>query len=196
MKTKKILALALAAVLLVAVTVAGTIAYLVDSTDEVKNTFTTAKVDIELDEIQDDRDFELIPGNVYAKEPYVTVVDGSEPAWVFVEVVETGDFTNIEYAVDTTEWTLLDGETGPHGGKVYYYNQRLAGGDTMYYILAGGAAGNGQVKIKTDLTNQNMPGTEPTLTFYAYACQAANVDDENTAWDNCKAAPSFPATGA
>ena len=45
-KAKKVLLLALCAVLLVGATIAGTVAYLTSTTTEVKNTFTAGKVQI------------------------------------------------------------------------------------------------------------------------------------------------------
>ena len=186
----RILLTALAALLLVTLTIGGTMAWLVDTTTEVKNTFTTAKVDIILDETQTDRNFEMIPGTVYPKEPYVTVVDGSESCWVFVEVVASEGLENVDWSVDTDNWIELTVTDAPHSGKVYYYKDRLNAGDTKY-ILDGGE--KGQVTIKTDPTNQNMPTSNPTITFYAYACQAANVNEPLTAWNNCKSAPNYPA---
>lgn len=50
MKTRKILAMLMAAVLLVGASVLGTMAYLTDSTQVVKNTFTVGNVKIALDE--------------------------------------------------------------------------------------------------------------------------------------------------
>ena len=53
-KTKKIVALVLATVLLVSTTVAVTVAYMTSLTDVVTNTFTTGSVEIKLDEAQVD----------------------------------------------------------------------------------------------------------------------------------------------
>ena len=50
MNMKKILAMMLAVLLIVTATVAGTVAWLMDSTDPVANTFTVGKVDINLEE--------------------------------------------------------------------------------------------------------------------------------------------------
>ena len=83
MKTaRKVLVLALCAVLLVSATIMGTMAYLT-STDEVTNTFTVGNVTITLDEAQVNTDgtlvtdatnrtdankYHLIPGHSYIKE--------------------------------------------------------------------------------------------------------------------------------
>ena len=92
-KAKKILALLLCAVLLVAASVAGTLAYLTDN-DTTTNTFTVGKVDIELQEYEVDpqtgektetetvvqklEDLELVPGRTIQKNPFITVASNSE----------------------------------------------------------------------------------------------------------------------
>lgn len=100
MKTKsKALLLTLCAVLLVAASVLGTMAYLTSSA-EVKNTFTVGKVEIKLDEAKVTADgipvegaarvtensYKLMPGNTYTKNPTVTVKAGSEESYVRMKV--------------------------------------------------------------------------------------------------------------
>ena len=100
MKTKsKALLLTLCAVLLVAASVLGTMAYLTSSA-EVKNTFTVGKVEIKLDEAKVTADgipvegadrvtansYKLMPGNTYTKDPTVTVLNGSEESYVRMKV--------------------------------------------------------------------------------------------------------------
>ena len=100
MKTKtKALLLSLCAVLLVAATVFTTVAYLT-SKDAVKNTFTIGKVNIKLDEANVDEggnviegagrvkenSYKLLPGHTYTKDPPVTVLKGSEEAFVRMKV--------------------------------------------------------------------------------------------------------------
>lgn len=94
MKKCKPLVLALCAVLLVAATILGTVAYLTDS-EGVVNTFTIGQVDLVLDEAvvdangnptggrtEDGNEYHLIPGQTYTKDPTVTVVKGSEESYV------------------------------------------------------------------------------------------------------------------
>lgn len=100
MKTKsKALLLTLCAVLLVAASVLGTMAYLTSSA-EVKNTFTVGKVEIKLDEAKVTADgipvegadrvtansYKLMPGTTYTKDPTVTVLNGSEASYVRMKV--------------------------------------------------------------------------------------------------------------
>lgn len=100
MKTKsKALLLTLCAVLLIAASVLGTMAYLT-STDTVTNTFTVGKVEIKLDEAKVTADgipvegaarvtansYKLMPGTTYTKDPTVTVLKGSEDSYVRMKV--------------------------------------------------------------------------------------------------------------
>lgn len=100
MKTKsKALLLTLCAVLLVAASVLGTMAYLT-STAKVENTFTIGKVEIKLDEAKvnangtpvegaarvTENSYKLMPGTTYTKDPTVTVKAGSEESYVRMKV--------------------------------------------------------------------------------------------------------------
>ena len=99
-KTKtKALLMSLCAVLLVAASVLGTMAYLTDSKD-VKNTFTDGNVSIDLDEAKVNTDgtvvtgadrvktnsYKLLPGHTYTKDPTVTVLAPSVESYVRMKV--------------------------------------------------------------------------------------------------------------
>ncbi len=96
MKTvSKILLLCLGMIAVMAVAVAGTLAYLTDM-DAAVNTFTVGQVDITVDETAVDVDgtpvtnagrvkaneYHLIPGRTYTKDPTLTVKADSEEAYV------------------------------------------------------------------------------------------------------------------
>lgn len=96
---KRTVALVLAIVLVFAVAVGGTVAYLT-STANVKNTFTVGSVNIKLDEAKvtpdgkavtpaervTANDYKLMPGHEYTKDPTVTVLKGSEKSYVRMKV--------------------------------------------------------------------------------------------------------------
>ena len=98
-KTSKALLLTICAVLLVAASVMGTVAYLT-STDKVQNTFTVGKVAIKLDEAKVGTDgtpvegadrvkengYKLLPGHTYIKDPTVTVLKDSVESYVRMKV--------------------------------------------------------------------------------------------------------------
>ena len=119
MKTKsKALLLTLCAVLLVAASVLGTMAYLT-STDTVTNTFTVGKVEIKLDETDvtnptgsrvQANSYKLMPGTTYTKDPTVTVKAGSEESYVRMKVT----FNNAKaiIALCTDPQFAGDGPTG------------------------------------------------------------------------------------
>lgn len=102
-KATKALLIVLCAVLLVAGSVLGTLAYLT-SRDTVTNTFTVGDVEIKVDEENvtedgkptpedDDRveenEYHLIPGQTYVKDPTMTVIKGSEESYVRMLVTIT-----------------------------------------------------------------------------------------------------------
>ena len=124
MKTKsKALLLTLCAVLLVAASVMGTMAYLT-STDKVENTFTVGNVKITLDEAKVNTDgtlaapaervkaneYKLLPGHTYTKDPTVTVKAVSESSYVRMKVTfnNAADIT----AMCTDPEFAEDGPTG------------------------------------------------------------------------------------
>lgn len=124
MKTKsKALLLTLCAVLLVAASVLGTMAYLT-STDKVENTFTVGNVKITLDEAKVDvngtpvepaervkaNEYKLMPGHTYTKDPTVTVKAGSEKSYVRMKV--TFNNASALIALCTDPEYAEDGPTG------------------------------------------------------------------------------------
>lgn len=124
MKTKsKALLLTLCAVLLVAASVMGTMAYLT-STDKVENTFTVGNVKITLDEAKVNTDgtlaapaervkaneYKLLPGHTYTKDPTVTVIKGSESSYIRLKVT-FNNATDI-IAMCTDPEFAEDGPTG------------------------------------------------------------------------------------
>ena len=140
-KTKKTLTLVLSFVLVIALTIAGTIAYLTSTPGAVTNTFTIGKVEITLDEAKvteygvEDGDsrvtantYKLIPGHEYKKDPTVHVQPGSEACYVFVKVENA--ISALEAAGDTTiaKQILANGWTELEAG-VYYKEQAAVAAD-------------------------------------------------------------------
>ena len=120
MKKFKALLVVACALLLVAASVFGNMAYLT-STDTVTNTFTVGKVKITLDEAKVGTDgkaltgsdaarvqtnsYKLMPGHTYTKDPTVTVEAGSEASYVRQMVTVTFD----KVLTDAQLATQLDG---------------------------------------------------------------------------------------
>ena len=126
MKKFKALLVVACALLLVAASVFGTMAYLT-STDTVTNTFTVGKVKITLDEAKVNPDgtpvanaervkaneYKLLPGHTYTKDPTVTVEAGSEASYVRQMVTVTFD----KVLTDAQLATQLDGIFTGHDAK-------------------------------------------------------------------------------
>lgn len=168
---KKTLALVLALTLLVAGVVGGTLAWLTDQTDEVKNTFTVGDINIDLAETT--TNYKMVPGNTIAKDPTVTVKANSEACWLFVQVTESENLNNFITYTIANGWTEL--ESG-----VYYREVPASDADQTFPVLAGNA-----VTVKSDVTKEmleNAKTNAPTLTFKAYAVQKDNVTSASDAW--------------
>lgn len=123
----------IALVLVTALAIGGTLAYLTDSTETVTNTFTAGEgMEITLSETDfsdsedtaTENDFTIFPGSSEAKDPTVTLVEGSTSSYIYIDVIEylpdglkaangTTDATfadYITYSVTTTgdyKWTLV-----------------------------------------------------------------------------------------
>lgn len=170
---KKTLALVLALTLLVAGVVGGTLAWLTDQTDEVKNTFTVGDINIGLAETT--TNYKMVPGNTIAKDPTVTVKANSEACWLFVQVTESENLdTFITYAI-AEGWTALPGVDG-----VYYREVPASAADQTFSVLAGNAVTVKDTVTKTMLETAKTDA--PTLTFQAYAVQKDNVASASDAW--------------
>ena len=141
-KGLKVLVVLLCAVMLVAASVMGTLAYLT-SQDSVKNTFTVGNVTIALDEYVVDpetgkkgnelvtadangnkgmQNLKLVPGREVEKHPFITVKGNSESCWLFVKVenglvnYEANGVTTVAKQLETNGWVPLAGVA-----DVYYY---------------------------------------------------------------------------
>ena len=110
---KKIVSLALA-VCLIAIAAVGTLAYFTDK-DAETNTFTVGKVDIDLNETDNEgkpfvQDQKLLPGsssaNAIAKNATVTVSQDSEDSWVWVELLIPAELYNSKTETNETNNAL------------------------------------------------------------------------------------------
>lgn len=184
----KALLLALCAVLLVAVSVLGTMAYLTSKTQVITNTFTVGDINIELTETKpESKQAKIIPGVDIEKDPKVTVKANSEACWLFVEVKEEGTFVahKVTYSV-ADGWTKGDGTKIP--ANVYYRSVGAVTADTGFYVLAGNTDHpNGVVIVSDELTKDEVDtiteGNQPKLTFTAYAVQKECIDTAAAAWE-------------
>ena len=182
----KSIALLLALALLAGGAVGGTLAWLLDSTDKIENTFSPSSIDVTLSETT--QAYKMVPGWTIAKDPKVKISADSEDCYLFIKVEKTGgnvtigettygfdDF--IAYAI-ADGWKTLDVVTYP---GVYY--MEIEGAEkkgTEYGILGSGSYGTytwsaNQVLTKPEVTEEMMEAlteaTYPKLNITAYAVQ-------------------------
>ena len=184
MKTaRKVLILALCAVLLVSISVMGTMAYLT-SQASVNNTFTVGKVAITLDEADvktdgtyettkdarvDKNEYHLLPGHEYIKDPTIHVGSDSEDCWLFVKVengiaaIESG---SIATQMTTNGWTPI-----AKGSNIYARAAANEAGDSVKVFE--------HFTIKDDVNNTTLATYNgKTIVVTAYAIQADGFEGE------------------
>ncbi len=164
---KKALFIMLSAALIVCATVAGTLAWLTDTTDPVVNTFTVGDINITLTE-SENLDLKMVPGQPIRKDPKVTVKAGSEACWLFVKVEKSADFDSFMAFDPADGWTEL--ETG-----VYYREVAATTADTDFPVLK-----DNKVMVLDSVTKTMLEDAKtnaPTLTFTAYAVQKAGFEN-------------------
>lgn len=198
MKTgKKALLLALCAVLLVAATVMGTMAYLTAKAT-VTNTFTMGNVAMTMDEAKVDLNgvvitgseagrgnsntYKLMPGHAYTKDPTVHVAANSENSWIFVKVdnqisdfeSKATDYVNIAAQIEAKGWKKL--ETG-----VYYKEYTTAAIVTDYVVFENFTIDSGAEKV----TGWGS-ATNKQVVITAYAIQKDGFPTAADAWTVAK----------
>ena len=207
---KKALLMVLCAVMLVLVSVMGTMAYLT-SHDTVTNTFTVGNVKITLDEAKVDANgtaitgdaaervkansYKLLPGHTYNKDPMVTVLKGSESSYIKMTVTFTKaaeldaifapngvDMTSIFNGYNSTNWIAKDVTKDTENDTRTY----------EFWYKETVAAPNGDVALDALFDSITVPGTinntqlatieGMTITINAYAIQADGFDTPEAAW--------------
>lgn len=209
MKTRsKALLLMLCAVLLVAATIFGTMAYLT-SADTVTNTFTVGKVNIKLDEAKANSDgtlvegaervkansYKLLPGHIYSKDPMVTVLSGSESSYVKMTVTfskaneldaifapDGANLTSIFNGYDAANWIAKGNTKGADNTRTYefWYKEAVAAptADVALDALFDSITVPGEITGAQLATIEGM-----TITVNAYAIQADGFADADAAWE-------------
>lgn len=212
-KTRKILLMAACAVLLVCISVGATVAYLT-STDSVTNTFTVGNIQIKLDEAKANPDgslvpnvdrvkansYKLLPGHTYNKDPMVTVLSGSESAYIKMTVtfskaneldaifasVGGANLISIFNGYDSANW-IYKGNTENTTDNTRTYE--------FWYKEAVGAL-TADVALDALFDSITVPGTitnaqlatikDMTITVNAYAIQADGFANADAAWEAYK----------
>ena len=148
MKMKKILALALSALLLVAVGVGGTLAWLTAESSTITNTFEPTTLSVSVAETKEN--FTMIPGATIEKDPKVSYTSDVD-AWLFVEITESANLDAfITYGI-ADGWTIVPGTT-----NVYYRQVAATPNEGPFSVIEDAAGTVDQVTVNNTVTKEMM----------------------------------------
>lgn len=165
--------------------IGGTLAWLMDKTESVQNTFTAGDVDITLTETKNPDgsnntdgtawSAQMIPGTTYTKNPCVTVTEETDvDCYLFVKFVEEGNastyLTYTSTLTATNGWTQGDGTNIP--SNVWYREVAVTDSVKSWNLLEGD-----EITVNADVvTKENMEAAaNAKLTYTAYAVQKDNL---------------------
>lgn len=194
---KKSLLVVIALVLVCAMSIMGTVAYMKHNTGAVTNTFIAVgggkladgltlnespavkgndgeyTLDTVAEKVQANS-YEAMPGMTLPKDPTITIVKKTAaPAYLYLEVV--GALPTAYSWTLNSNWAKIEGLTGNNGGAVYVWTENsssvITGTDAnkTYNIIT-----NDQITIAADTQGSDLitNDTNKTLTFYAYLAQS------------------------
>ena len=183
--------------------VQGTLAYLQDSTQTVKNVFTAGNVTFdetaglnehktnEYGEVTnpntyttDGNTYTLVPGHVYTKDPAVTIEGGSEPCYVYMAITNPiaaiEDSPTIASQMTAAGWTRVANSNTTIKGDVWAYGNIVPKSANDSRI-----AGFSTFSIKDTLSGDALaPYTGKQIDISAYAVQADGFSTAQEAWNS------------
>ena len=175
----------LALTMVVGCAVDGTVAWLVSESESSVSTFTLGDINIKLTGESESQPRKIIPGVDIKRSLKVTVDPNSEACWLFVKVEGTNwsyfpdanGTAKVSYSVDVQNgWIALSGHPGVYYREVSAENAKTG----MVYDV------NCNVTVSQMLTKAEVDsiasGTQPQLSFTAYAVQRDGIGDAATAW--------------
>ena len=188
----KAMVMILAVMLIVGISVGGTLAWLTSKTETVTNTFSPSDIKITLTETwntdtNDDGTKDawvgkLVPGAEIAKNP-VVAVDGEKTdvdCYLFVKFEEKNNpSTYLDYTSTLTEengWKHGDGTVIP--ATVWYREVKVDATIKEWHLLDGD-----KVTVKNTVTKDNMAdAAKAELVYTAYAIQTEGFNTAAAAW--------------
>lgn len=177
-KLLKVLSVALCVVALVVGSVAATVAYLAMETNTVEHTFTAGNINIALNSTANITE-KMMPGEDIDATRVVTVEQGSEKCYLFVEVTKQNDFDEFLTYTMAGGWTLLSGTTDVY---VYYrVVEANENADQKFEVFDYFTANADCTKKDYD----EIPAdAAPNVTLTAYAVQFVGfADSVEDAWE-------------
>ena len=175
----------LALTMVVGCAVDGTVAWLVSESESSVSTFTLGDINIKLTGESESQPLKIIPGVEITRSLKVTVDPNSEACWLFVKVEETNwshfpdanGTAKVSYSVDVQNgWTALNTHPG-----VYYREVSAENAKTGVEYDVNCNVTVSQMLTKAEV-NSIAAGTQPQLSFTAYAVQRDGIGDAATAW--------------
>ena len=178
-KANKALLLVLCAILLVAGSIMGTLAYLT-STDDVTNTFTAGNVTIKLEEYEVNSqtglktsdvvtgltDLELVPGREIQKNPFITVDGSSETCYLFVKI--ENKVSEVVTIGSMDGWTAMD-------DGYFKYNSTVDAGTVVNIFES--------ITCNTNADLSKVTASANSIVITAYAVQAETFATADAAWE-------------
>lgn len=177
----------LALTMVVGCAVDGTVAWLVSESESSVSTFTLGDINIKLTKAESEsQPLKIIPGVDIRRSLKVTVEPNSEACWLFVKVEGTNwshfpdanGTAKVSYSVagGTNDWKALDNYPG-----VYYREVSAENAKTGVEYDVNCNVTVSQMLTKAEV-NSIAAGTQPQLSFTAYAVQRLGIDDAAAAW--------------
>lgn len=212
--SKKVTMVLLPIILVLCCTIGGSLAWLMDTSTAVTNTFTVGNIGIDLkehelgdngqlttEEVASEDEYKVLPGTKQPKDPFVRVEAGSEACYVFVQVQEVNNTIGGAKYVGwgaASGWTQLG--TTENGISTYWKEQTAltaeGAEDAILYILAGDTDyATGVVTYADTLTKADIDalnGEMPKLIFKAFAVQKEAGTDATAAWGQIPEADRLP----
>lgn len=209
---KKILAMALAVVLLIGVGVGGTLAWLTAQSETVTNTFTVGDINITLQEhpfkanstteldteatpVKEITTYKVVPGGKQPKDPFVTVKANSENCYVYVNIenqLAIDGTIVVTYNIDSNSWERIADKTDDTTGAVstlYRYKSEVAysTADQNQTVFTEVSYSNTILKDNsaTDLEIGQLAGKKIILNAFAH--QSDNIENVSVADEAAKA---------
>lgn len=186
---KKAVITAVALTLVVCLAIGGTLAYLMQKTDPVTNTFAVGDINIELkehelvngvlgtNEVTSNNTYKVVPGGSQPKDPFVRVAANSEDCWVYVCVVNNMVIDKnivVTYEVANT-WTQVATQTDANTGVVttlYRYNAKVETSNQAQTLSVFTTVSYSKDILKTNIQQLK----DKTIVLTAFAHQSANVN--------------------
>ena len=179
-KFLKVIAIVLCAATLVVASVAATVAYLTMKTSTVENTFTSGNIEIELNQTSQLNVPKMVPGQKFAVDPKVTVIQKSESCYLFIKIEKSANFD------DFLSYAVVEGWTELYDGSGVYYRE-VGYSDTANQVFD--VIADNTITAQVDCTKQQyteLGGTPFNLSFTAYAVQKVGIANAEAAWEEAQ----------